>query len=208
MHRPGIRSTAPVAAALAVTGLAACGGNHSSVPPPAHVYTAQPSATPTGTASAAPANAGGLTGVNPCSLLTDAQVKQIAPHVGHKADERHSGVRDTCDWPNATGVPVVQLQVSQATTTSLVTDLTKGIDAHGGFTVVPVSGVGDEAAAAFQNGDPSKGVTTDLAVISVRSGSTIVSLYTPLLSIQQHSAGFANVKKLMSAAITHLPGAG
>ena len=70
-----------------------------------------------------------------------------------------------------------------------------------GYDVVDVSGLGDEAAAAFQQADANKGLTAGLAMIEARVGDRVVGISTPGLSITQDSAQFVTVKQLLSKAL-------
>jgi hypothetical protein len=96
----------------------------------------------------------------------------------------------------------VQLQVYPAPSSSLRAELKNGIDAFGGYTIVDVAGLGDEAAAAFQKPDASKGLTAGLAMLMVRSGDHVIQLSTPRVQVLQDSQPFALVKQLAATALS------
>jgi len=204
---------APVAVAMLVSAaLAGCGGSGGSKA--AAVATTTTSAAPTTTsaaattssaASSAPSKAPAST--NPCSLLTDAEVAKLAPGAGHGKLDKVGGAR-ICDWPDANGIPAVQLQVYPAPSSSLRAELKNTIGAYGGYTISDVAGLGDEAAAAFQKADASKGLTAGLAALAVRSGDRVLGLTTPRVQVQQGSQQFALVKQLAATALSRLKESG
>lgn len=142
--------------------------------------------------------------MNPCSLLTDAEVAKLAPTAGHGKLDTVAGGNHICDWPDANGIPAVQLQVYPATPSSLRAELKNGIGAFGGYTIVAVAGLGDEAAAAFQKADPSKGLTAGLAELTVRSDDRVIGLSTPRVQVLQDSPAFVLVKGLVAKALARL----
>ncbi len=205
-----MRTSAPQmpAQAVAVTAgllvaLAGCGGGGASTTTGA----SRPATTvaPTTTAAAATTGSTQAAAVDPCSLLTDADVAKLAPGLGHGKLQTVAGTQ-ICEWPNANGIPAVQLQVTTAPSTSLRKELANLNVGNSGYTIVAVAGVGDEAAAAFQKADASKGIAAGLATIAARSGGTEVSISTPFVQVLPGSPGFTAAKKLASTAISRLPG--
>lgn len=202
MHQVGTNLAAAATVALTLAGLTACsGGGNTAAPTPA-------SASPKAPASAGPASGSAsgadVASVNPCTLLTDAEVATIAPGVGHGKVHEIAGVAKICDWPNSHDLPEVQLQVNLPPPSSIESELKSGLDANGGYTIVTLNGLGDEAAAAFQKADPAKGLTAGLATIIARSGNKVVQLSTPLVTIKQGSATFAKAEGLVAKAISRL----
>jgi hypothetical protein len=194
-------SLAPLAVAVLVSAvLAGCGGGSKTAAP--GTTTTSAAATTSSAASSAPSETPAST--NPCSLLTDAEVAKLAPGVGHAKLDTVAGGARICDWPDASGIPAVQLQVYAAPSSSLRAELKNGIDAFGGYAVVDVAGLGDEAAAAFQKADASKGIAAGLAALSVRSGDRVLGLTTPRVQVQQGSQKFALVRRLAATALSRL----
>ncbi len=190
----------PLAVTLAASALlAGCGGSGNS-PKAATTPTTAATATTSSTASSAPAKAPPST--NPCTLLTDAEVAKLAPGVGHGKLDTVAGGAKICDWPDTHGIPAVQLQLYPAPSSSLRAELKNGIDAFGGYTIVDVTGIGDEAAAAFQKPDASKGLTAGLATLTARSGDRVIQLSTPRIQVLQDSQGLALVKQLAATALS------
>ncbi len=97
------------------------------------------------------------------------------------------------------------LQVERPPAGSLKSDLESGVAATGGYTVVAVSGLGDEAAAAFATADPSKSITGGLAVLEARKGDVVLALSVPYGAIAEGSAEFDQAKSLLATALTRLP---
>lgn len=201
MRQVGTSLAATATVALTLT-LSACGGGGNAA------ATGPASATPKAPASASPASGSGsgsdVANISPCSLLTDGEVATIAPGVGHGTVHEVAGVTKICEWPNSHDLPEVQLQVNLPPASSIQSELKTGLAAGGGYTIVSVSGLGDEAAAAFQKADPAKGLKAGLAVIVARSGDKVVQLSTPLVAIEQGSAGFTKAKDLVAKAISRL----
>ena len=100
----------------------------------------------------------------------------------------------------------MQLQVTTAPGTSMKKELANLNVGNNGYTIVSVAGVGDEAAAAFQKADASKGIRAGMATLAARSGGRVVSLSTPYVQVLQGSPRFAVAKQLVSTAISRLPG--
>jgi hypothetical protein len=193
--RSPLTHTATAALALTVlTGLTGCSGASTtdSATAAASVSAAAAGTTPVGGAGAAG---------DPCSLLTDAQVAELAADLG-PGTARDVGGTTVCVWPNARGVDAVQLMVLPARGTPLRAELEDGIAAFGGYEVVAVDGLGDEAAAAFQQADPSLGVEAGLAALIARSEDTVIQLSTPTVAVAQGSAEFATAKSLVAAALS------
>ena len=156
------------------------------------------------TAAAATTAASAGAAVDPCSLLTDAEVGKLVSGVAHGKLQTVAGTR-ICEWPDSHGIPTVQLQVTTAPTTSLREELANLNAGNDGYSIVSVAGIGDEAAAAFQKADPSKGIQAGMATLAARSGESVVSLSTPLVQVLQGSRRFTVAKQLASKAISRLP---
>jgi len=203
-----MRTSGPQTAALAVplivvAALAGCGGGGSSKP--------STTAAPTTTAAAVATTAAAATtsaqtaAANPCSLLTAADVAKLEPGLGHGKLQTIAGTQ-ICNWPDAQGIPAVQLEVTTAPGTSMKQELANLNVGNNAYTIVSVAGLGDEAAAAFQKADASKGLRAGMATLAARSGGRVVSLSTPYVQILQGSSRFAVAKKLVATAISRLPG--
>ena len=202
----------PVAAAVVVSAaLAGCGGGGTNAAAPAAATTPPAAAATSAAATTSSVTTTGSTAApastDPCSLLTDAEVARLAPGVGHGKLHRVGGAR-ICEWLDASGIPAVQLQVYAASSSSLRAELKNTIGAYGGYTIIDVAGLGDEAAAAFQKADPSKGLEAGLAALSVRSGDRVLGLTTPRVQVLQGSQTFALVKQLAATALSRLKTSG
>ncbi len=196
----------PVYAACLTAVLAAiltgCGGGSGTSSPPATTTVATTAAAET--TSAATTSSAKAATTDPCSLLTDAEVRKLEPSLAHGKLETIAGTQ-ICVWANANGIPAVQLQVTTAPSSSLKKELANLNAGNNGYTIVAVAGIGDEAAAAFQKADASMGLKAGLATISVRSGGRVVSISTPLVPVPQGSQSFAVAKQLASTAVSRLP---
>lgn len=170
---------------LAVGGLTACGGSSS----------------PASGGTSAAAGGGSkvdVSKVNPCSLLTAAEVATLAP--GLKPHMTKTAAVKICNWSDSQGHSVMVL-ANPSPGVSLKTDIKDTIGAFGGYAIISVPGLGDEAAAAFQKANPSKGISAGLAGIEARSGNIVVTLSTPTVKILQGSAEFEQAKKLTAKAL-------
>lgn len=204
MHQFSTSLAAAATAALTLSVLSACGsGGSATATTPAGTSAG---AKPPASASPNPASTpgGDVASIDPCTLLTDAEVATIAPGAGHGTVHKVAGVEKICEWPDSHGIPEVQFQVNLPPTSSLRSELKNGLAAGGGYTIISVSGLGDEAVAAFQKADPAKGLAPGLAVILARSGGKVVQLSTSQLSIQQGSPDFAKAEGLVAKAISRL----
>lgn len=186
---------AVIVCALAVVGCSSSGSTSSNA--------SGSSTTTGGTASATTATSGGSGSVDPCSLLTDDEVHQVAPKAGAHRIEHPVKSVTICAWPNSSGVPEVQLQVSPRPAGTLKSDMSDFLGT--GYSYVEISGLGDEAAAAFQKADPSIGTTSGLADIEVRKGDQVVSMSVSYVQIDPDSPEFDTVKSLMATAVDRLP---
>ena len=198
--RPRILLAAGIAAsAVAMT---ACGGG-GSTGGPAGAPTSLGPATAGDTGSATPS--GTATGVDPCSLLTDAEVATFAPGLKQHRVEHPVPQVTICAWPDAKGIPDVQLQVFPATG-PLADDLDTGLNAAGGYSIATVSGLGDEAVAAYTKANSSLGIKGgQLATIQARSGDQVVGISVTYTEITKGSARYTALTKAMSTAISRLP---
>ena len=199
--RPGIMLVAGLA--TTATALAGCGsGSSTGATTPAQTASStRPSASDTATATPA----AGATGVDPCSLLTDAEVRTFSPHVKAHKLEHPTAKISICAWPDAQGIPDVQLQVYPFTG-SLKTELNAGLNAAGGYSVVTVSGVGDEAVAAYTTANKSLNIKGgDLAMLEARSGDQVVALSVTYTQVTKGSATYRALTKAMTTALSRLP---
>lgn len=202
--KPKVLFVAGVAAtAVAVTG---CGGGGSSgagtgsAPSTPTVSQSTPSDTSSPTASAA-----SPVGVDPCSLLTDAEVATFAPGLKKHRLEHPVPQVSSCVWPNAKGIPDVLLQVFPATG-PLAAELNTGLNAAGGYSIAPVGGIGDEAVTAYTKADASLGIKGgQLAAIQARSGDRVVMITVTYTPVAMGSAPLKALETAMTTALTRLP---
>lgn len=183
---------------LVVAG-GACGSSKSSSSTTSTSGSAPSSLVGSSTTVAAPSSS-----TDPCSLLTDAEVRTIAPGVGSGTLDTVGGGQHICDWKNASGIPHVQVQVfsdSSSPRSLLMEQL-----APSGYTIVEVSGVGDAAAAAFQQANPARNLNAGLAALDVKTGGRHLWISTPGLDIEQGTAQFTQVTQLASSALKRLSG--
>ena len=199
---------AAAATAIALPVLAGCGGGTraaaTTAAPATGAATTAPAVTTSAAGAATTASSGGTASASdPCSLLTDAEVKRLAPAARHGKVHKVGGAR-ICEWLDANGIPFVQFQVYQAPASSLRAELKNTIGAYGGYRIIDVAGLGDEAAAAFQKADPAKGLSPGLAALTVRTGDRVLELATPRVDVRQSSPAFALVETLAAKALVRL----
>ncbi len=183
------KSAAALAACGVVLFLSGCGGGASSAPTPAPKPTAAKLSNP-------------ALG-DPCSLLTDEDVSAIAPDVHHQKLDTVAGTNKICEWPNERGIPVVLLQVTPADPAGPGAELKTSLG-PAGYKIVDVKGIGDRAAAAVQEADPSKGLTAGVASLVVQAGGYDVDLSTPRVEIRPGSPKFAALRQMAGLAVDRL----
>lgn len=151
---------------------------------------------------------GRTAGVDPCSLLTDAEVDAVAPAAGHghpgKAKMKNVA---TCEWGKPHGMPALILQVTPVDPSGVKAGLQEGMGSSG-YDIFAVADLGDEAATAVQQADPKYGLTRRVAILSVRvgdrelslspTGVTIAGPGTPSFAKLTHAAALA-VKRLQAS---------
>jgi len=168
-----------VAAACGV-GLAACGGSGNG-----------------------PAQA--IEAVDACSLLSDAEVRAVAPDVGpgHAGSVQIPGA-SVCQWDDIKHLPALTLQVTAADPS----DVKKGLEhafANMGYDVISVAGLGDQAAVAVQRADPGHGIEAGVAVLAVRVGKRELALSPMRLNITTvDSTDFEHLKQAAAQAVARL----
>lgn len=142
---------------------------------------------------------------NACSLLSTADVHSLAPSLvkGRPGKVKFKNV-STCEWPDAHGIPGLMVQVNVAPPHSLRKDLASGIAAMGGYDIMSISGLGDEAAMAVQQANPKYGLKVGIAILSVRVGKRVVSLSPMRINIKPGTEKFKRFKKLAAKAASHL----
>ncbi|MEJ2185612.1 MAG: hypothetical protein P8Z36_06695 [Gemmatimonadota bacterium] len=154
--------------------------------------------------SGASAQAAGA-GVDACSLLSAADVHAFAPGLGagHPGKTQRANV-STCQWDNAHGIPVLMLEVVPAGASSLKESLEEGMGPMG-YSVVDVPDLGDEAAVAVQQANPTYNIQPGVAILTVRVGKQVLQLSPAGLNIQgPGSAGFQAFKKAAATAAKRL----
>jgi len=159
------------------------------------VTTAAPAATAASTTNPAVGD--------PCTLLTDEDVSALVPGVHHQKLDTVAGTNKICEWPNERGIPVVQLQVTPADPAGPGAELKTSLG-PAGYKIVDVKGIGDRAAAAVQEADPSKGLTAAVASLVVEAGGYDVRLSTPMVEIRPGSRKYAELEQMASLAVERL----
>jgi len=143
--------------------------------------------------------------VDACSLLSDAEVRAVAPDVGsgHAGSVRIPGA-SVCQWDDAKHLPALTLQVTAAAPS----DVKKGLEdafANMGDDVISVAGLGDQAAVAVQRADPGHSIEAGVAVLAVRVGERELALSPMRLNITTiNSADFEHLKQAAAQAVARL----
>lgn len=152
----------------------------------------------------AAAQQGGV-GVDACALLTGAEVHALAPDLsaGHPSKTQRPNV-STCQWDNAHGIPALMLEVVPAGASSLKESLQEGMGPMG-YTIAAVAGLGDEAAVAVQQANPTYHIEAGVAILAVRVGKRVIQLSPAGLNIPGPGSGsFQALKKAAAAAVARL----
>jgi hypothetical protein len=139
------------------------------------------------------------------SRISDAEVATFAPGLKKHRVEHPVPQVSICSWPDAKGIPDVQLQVFPATG-SLADDLNTGLNAAGGYSIATVSGLGDEAVTAYTTANSALGIKGGrLATIQARSGDQVVGISVTYTEITKGSATYTALTKAMATALSRLP---
>lgn len=177
------RETSPIALALGVALLAAC-----SRTPEAPVTETAPAsaATPAATSTPPPAKA-----IDPCSLLTDAELRSVLPGAGPATPDMadaHAGIRG-CQWTTPAGRVWIQVYPSgpSAPELELRTIATGMFDpaAPKALDRMRIEGLpaGGKGAYAFvESADAERGVVSANAVLAQAGAGNIVVLFAPELA--------------------------
>jgi hypothetical protein len=194
----GVAATTIVATACGGGGSSGAGTGSASSTPTASQAAPSDTSSPTA-AAASPA------GVDPCSLLTDAEVATFAPGLKAHRVEHPVAKISICAWPDAKGIPDVMLQVYPATG-PLAAELNTGLNATGGYSIATVSGIGDEAVTAYTKANSSLGIKGgQLAALEARSGDQVVMISVTYTSVTKGSTRLKALEKAMTTALTRLP---
>ncbi|MGA8262707.1 MAG: hypothetical protein WB783_21090 [Arenicellales bacterium] len=149
--------------------------------------------------------------VDACTLVTPAEIHGLSPRLG---SGHHSKMKipnksvSICDFDDDKHIPALILTVTPAPSGGVKADLEQQLGGFG-YAMSSVSGLGDEAAAAVQQPDPSKGIKAGLAFLASRAGQWEVTLSPVRLDIPDSSgAAFSRLKTVAAAAVTRLRAAG
>ncbi len=142
---------------------------------------------------------------HPCDLLTDTEVADLASGLKPHQLDTVAGVDKICDWPDAHGVPVVQVQVYDADPQGPAAELRSSLGPSG-YQIVQVAGVGERAAAAVQQANPDLGLKEGVASLVAQSEGRAVSISTPGLQILPGTPKFQKLKELAITAISRATG--
>lgn len=153
----------------------------------------------TGTVSALPR-------VDACTLVTTAMVQRLAPGLGAgylvKPRTRQPGNITTCAWDDAHHIPALTLTVAPADPSGVAGGLEDGF-ANMGYRIMPVTGLGDEAATAVQKANPKYELTVAVAILSVRVGRRQLVFSPVMLTISgPGTLAFTHLKQFAAKAIT------
>lgn len=149
--------------------------------------------------------------VDACTLVTTAEIHGLAAQLGsgqHSKAKIPNKSVSICDFDDDKHIPALILTVTPAPSGGVKADLEQQLGGFG-YAISSVSGLGDEAAAAVQQSDPSKGIKAGLAFLASRAGQWEVTLSPVRLDIPDSSgAAFSRLKTVAAAAVTRLRGAG
>ncbi|MFS8136501.1 MAG: hypothetical protein ACMG50_00080 [Thermomonas sp.] len=156
-------------------------------------------------ASKAPVKAGPPTIATPCSLLTDAEVREVAPLASSgrpDPSDLAAGIY-ACVWDTPTGRVWLQAYRTGPTTvdaeihgfaSGLVDPSKKQISDQVRIQDVPK--VGDRAMAFAEKADPARGVLSSNAVLVTQRGDYMVTLFAPELALGDREAALRALQTL------------
>lgn len=170
--------------------------------------TSQPAVAPTAVAQAGKGDIS-----NPCTLVSDAQVRKVfaqaKPGQLDRNLEKHGIV--TCVWGHPGGTFYVQYSNHELASWA---DESRGMvdgaidpmrpSAKQAVRFEPLSGVGDRAMAIVERKDEARGILNDVAQVVVQVGQRQVRLFSSQLSQRDRAEALKALEELARAAANRL----
>lgn len=151
-------------------------------------------------------SAAALAKVDACALVPDSMLAKYAPHVGkgHPGAIPKGSPVSTCVWSDARHIPELILTVGPRDPSGVAKGLQQGMG-NMGYKIVPLSGLGDEAAVAIQQANPKLHTKTAIAELAVRVGKRQFS-YSPIRPMISGTASpaFGRLKDLAADTANRL----
>ncbi len=157
-----------------------------------------------------PAGAAVAAGVDPCQLLTRAEVAGVLPGAQPGKPERSRevyGVR-ACVWEWEGGSFALQLLPGKDGAASELRGMALGYTnplARNSVRYETVPGIGEAALAAVEPVDAARGVIANMAMLTAQRGAQVVLLQCAALARGNRAAALKTLTVLGRAAIARLP---
>jgi len=146
-----------------------------------------------------------------CALVSAAMLAKLAPGLGagHPSAVPHPAGVSTCVWSRrGRHLPALTLTVAPADASGVLKELKDGFG-HMGYRIVPVAGLGNEAAAAIQQANPKHGLAAGVAELAVRVGKRQL-IFSPMgLAVSgPGTKSFERLKRLAAGTVARLVATG
>lgn len=129
--------------------------------------------------------------IDPCSLIAAEKLFLTFPALT-KAKKETVGQSSVCNYLDKFGIPALVLSVTQAGTHARDTLSTLG----SGYVIEDITGLGDEAAIAIQQANPTFGLQEGIAALHMIKGNISFNLSFFRINIRSNEPKFNEVKFL------------
>lgn len=143
--------------------------------------------------------------VTPCSLLTDAEVREVVPAASSGRPDSADAAAGiySCVWATPTGrISLQAYRAGPSTVDAEIHGLASGLvdpsskQSRDNVRLETVDKVGDHAMAFVEKADPSSGILSSNAVLVTRRGKYMVTLFVPDLSLGDRESALRGLETL------------
>lgn len=124
--------------------------------------------------------------IDPCVLIVPEKIFRTFSTL-QKVEKQTIGPNTTCNYLDKYGIPALIISISRAGTTHTRDTLSI---LGSGYTILDVTGLGDEAAVAVQQANPKFGLQEGVAALHVKKGNIFLHLFPVRLNIQTDNVEF------------------
>jgi hypothetical protein len=129
--------------------------------------------------------------IDPCSLIAAEKLFLIFPALT-KAEKQTVGQASVCNYLDKSDIPALIISVTKAGTHAR--DTLSMLDS--GYVIEEITGLGDEAAIAIQQANPTFGLKESIAALHIKKENISFNFSFFRISIQSNDVKFEGVKAL------------
>jgi len=137
--------------------------------------------------------------IDPCGLIAAEKIISAFPQL-QRADKQQVGPGLVCNYLDTFDIPALIVSVSQAGPQAR--DTLTMLDS--GYVIQEVPEIGDDAAIAIQQADPTFGLKEGVAALHIKKDTLSLNLSFPRLTIQAEGVEFDAVKTLAAEMVSNL----